>query len=75
MNGKERWIGWKDRSVAVEMIKLRQICNKSNNKINIKVADDTDIKGLMAFMYLGFILINLGNCKEELWNRIEQNWK
>jgi hypothetical protein len=29
----------------------------------------------MGYMYLGYILINLGKCKEELWDGIEQNWK
>jgi hypothetical protein len=58
------WDG--NRSVAVELIKLRQTCNNSNNKMNIKIADVTEIKGLMGYMYLGYILINLGKCKEEL---------
>jgi hypothetical protein len=29
----------------------------------------------MAFKYWESILINLGRCKEEVWNRIEQNRK
>jgi len=35
-------------------------------KINNKIADGTEIKGLMVFKYLGFILIKLGKCKEEV---------
>jgi hypothetical protein len=37
----------------------------------MKLEDNTEIKGSMAFKYLGSILTNSGKCKEGL-NRTEQ---
>jgi hypothetical protein len=36
------------------------------------VEDNIEIKGTLAFKYFGSIFTNLGKCKEEVLNRIEQ---
>jgi hypothetical protein len=39
---------------------------------NMKLEDNIEIKGSMAFTYLGSIFTNPGKCKEEVLNRIQQ---
>lgn len=36
------------------------------------VEDNIEIKGTLAFKYFGSIFTNLGKCREEMLNRIEQ---
>jgi F0F1-type ATP synthase delta subunit len=38
----------------------------------MKLEDNVEIKGSMAFKYLGAIFTNSGKCKEEMLNRNEQ---
>jgi hypothetical protein len=38
----------------------------------VKLEDNVEINGSMAFKYLGSIFTNSGKCKEEVLNRIEQ---
>jgi hypothetical protein len=52
-----KWDG--NRSGAVELTKLGQKWNINTNINEYETADGTGIKGLMAFKYLGFILIKL----------------
>jgi hypothetical protein len=39
---------------------------------NMTIGDNIEIKGPLAFKYFGSIFTNLGKCKEEMLNRIEQ---